>query len=98
MQATRLIVETNEHGQIVYLPPLSPNVRMEAIFLVLDEPPASRRRQPPPEIAGKGRILGDIISPVGDWTPPEPRSLGSFQVPVDDWRLLANEPADRTLP
>ena len=40
MQATRLIVETNEHGQIVNLPPLFPGVRMEAIFLVLDEPPS----------------------------------------------------------
>jgi len=90
MQATRLIVETNEHGQIVYLPPLAPGVRMEAIFLVLDEPPASLRRQPPPDIAGKGRILGDIISPVSDWTPPQPRPLGDFQAPVEDWRLLAN--------
>jgi len=92
MQATRLIVETNEHGQIVYLPPLSPGVRMDAIFLVLDEPPASRRREPPPEIAGKGHILGDIISPPSDWAAPRPRSLGDFQAPADDWRLLANEP------
>jgi hypothetical protein len=73
MQATRVIVETNEHGQIVNLPPLSPSVRMEAIFLVLDEPPVSPQRQPPPDIAGKGRILGDIISPVSD---------------ADDWEAL----------
>ncbi|WP_295577915.1 hypothetical protein [uncultured Lamprocystis sp.] len=73
MQATRLIVETNEHGQIIYLPPLSPGVRMEAIFFVLDEPPVSRQRQPPPDIAGKGRILGDIIAPVSD---------------PDDWEAL----------
>jgi len=63
---------------------------MEAVFLVLDEPPASPRRQPPPEIAGKGLILGDIISPLSDWTPPRPRPLGDFQAPVDDWRLFAN--------
>lgn len=70
MHATRLIVETNEHGQIVNLPPLSPGVRLEAIFLVLDEAPSLPNRQPPPDIAGKGRILGDIVSPVsdpGDW-------------------------------
>ena len=66
MQATRLIVETNEHGQIVNLPPLSPSVRMEAIFLVLDERLPSPQREPPPDIAGKSRILGDIISPVSD--------------------------------
>ena len=90
MQATRLIVETDEHGQIVNLPPLPPNVRMESIFLVLDEPPASPRREPPPDIAGKGRILGDIVSPASDWTPPQPRPLGSFQAPVDEWRSLAD--------
>jgi hypothetical protein len=26
------------------------------------------------------------------WSPPLPRSLGRFQAPVDDWRILANEP------
>jgi len=26
------------------------------------------------------------------WHPPPPRSLGHFQAPVEDWRLLANEP------
>ena len=66
MHATRLIVETNEHGQIVGLPPLTPGARLEAIFLVLDEAPPLTNRQPPPDIAGKGRILGDIISPVSD--------------------------------
>ncbi len=42
-------------------------------FSVLDEPPASPKRQPPPDIAGKGRILGDIISPASD---------------PDDWEAL----------
>jgi hypothetical protein len=73
MHARRLIVETNEHGQIVNLPPLSPGVRLEAIFLVLDEAPPLSNRQPPPDIAGKGRILGDIVSPVSD---------------ADDWEAL----------
>jgi hypothetical protein len=27
-----------------------------------------------------------------EWHPPPPRSLGHFQAPVEDWRLLANEP------
>lgn len=40
MQATRVIIATNEHGQIIGLPPLWPSVRVEAIFLVLDDPPA----------------------------------------------------------
>ena len=25
-----------------------------------------------------------------EWTPPQAKSLGGFQVPVEDWRLLAN--------
>lgn len=38
-----------------------------------------------------------VPSVASDWTPPKPRSLGGIQTPVEDWRLLANEPADRTL-
>jgi len=29
-----------------------------------------------------------------EWTPPTPRSLGSFQAPPEDWRSLANDPSD----
>lgn len=29
----------------------------------------------------------------GDWRFPEARNLGAFRVPVEDWRLLANEAA-----
>ncbi len=36
-----------------------------------DEPlPEQRRRRPHPEIAGKGRTLGDLVAPIvdeGDW-------------------------------
>jgi hypothetical protein len=31
--------------------------------------------------------------PNGDWQFPEGRHLGTFRVPVEDWRLLANEAA-----
>ena len=31
--------------------------------------------------------------PNGDWRFPEGRHLGTFRVPVEDWRLLANETA-----
>jgi len=46
------------------VPQLPPRAKIEAIFLVLDEAPQPKRRRPPPEIAGKGRIVGDIVSPV----------------------------------
>ena len=32
--------------------------------------------------------------PNGDWRFPQGRHLGAFRVPVEDWRLLANEIAD----
>ena len=31
--------------------------------------------------------------PNGDWRFPQGRHLGAFRVPVEDWRLLANETA-----
>jgi hypothetical protein len=70
MQAIRVIVETNEKGQIVELPTLSPSTRLEAIFLVLEEQPAPTHRQPPADIAGQGQILGDVVAPAcypADW-------------------------------
>ncbi len=27
----------------------------------------------------------------GSWSPPEPKHLGDFLAPVEDWRLLADE-------
>ena len=33
-----------------------------------------------------------------DWTPPPPRSLGSFRAPERDWRALANDPSDHSEP
>lgn len=66
MQATRVIVETDERGQIIDPPPLAPSVRMEAIFLVLEDLPVTSERRPPPDIAGQGQILGDIVAPGSD--------------------------------
>jgi hypothetical protein len=64
------MLETDDNGRLVSVPRLPPRARIEAIFLILDETPQRRRREPPPEIAGKGRIIGDILSPVvapDDW-------------------------------
>lgn len=33
-------------------------------------------------------------NPNGGWRFPEGRQLGAFRVPVEDWRLLANDAAD----
>jgi hypothetical protein len=92
MQAMRLIVETDEHGQILNLPRLSPRVRLEAIFLELEESGAGGRYDPLSAIPDRGRRTGEVGAPPTDWEPPSPCRLGEFQAPVDDWRILANEP------
>jgi len=73
VQAEKLILETDGAGHLKQTLRLPPNARIEAIFLVLDKPPTDKRRKPSAKIAGKGKILGDIISPV---------------VPADDWDAL----------
>lgn len=73
MYAERLIAETDAQGNLRQLPKLPPNAKVEVIALVLEEAQLPARRQPPPSIAGKGQILGDIISPV---------------IPEDDWSAL----------
>lgn len=72
MYAERLIIETDAQGNPCGLPKMPPNAKVEVIVLVLEETRPSRR-QPPPSIAGKGEILGDIISPA---------------VPEEDWDTL----------
>lgn len=71
MQAERVIIETDPEGRPKSLPKLPANSTVEAIFIVLDTTsPPLPRRQPPPAIAGKGKILGDIVGPVApseDW-------------------------------
>jgi hypothetical protein len=64
-----------DHGQLKWLKDAPKPARMRVIVTVLEEESfgPTRRRQPPPELAGRGRILGDIISPV---------------VPPEDWEVL----------
>ena len=73
--AERLILETDQSGTLKHVPKLLPNKRQELIFLVIDDAQGgqSLRRRPHPDIAGKTRILGDIISsvPNTDWNLPK---------------------------
>ena len=75
MYAERLILETDQSGILKHVPKLPPNKQLEIIFLVLDDARGgqSLRRSPHPDIAGKTRILGDIISsvPETDWNLPK---------------------------
>lgn len=73
MHAEKMLLETDPQGRLKTLPTLPPNCRVEAIFLVLDEsvlPPSEKRRRPAPSIAGQGKTLGDLITPIvseEDW-------------------------------
>ena len=66
----RMNIETDPKGKPTCLPELPPNSKMEAIFLLLEEPSTPTIRQPSPVIAGKSKILGDIVTPIipeTDW-------------------------------
>ncbi len=75
MYAERLILETDRSGILKHVPKLPPNKQIEIILLVLDDARVGRllRRSPHPDIAGKIRIFGDIISsvPETDWNLPK---------------------------
>jgi hypothetical protein len=75
MRTRRVFLETDQHGRLLRQPALPPNSRMEVIFLISEEsaPERKKRRKPSPVIRGKGKILGDIVSPAA---PPE------------DWEVL----------
>lgn len=71
MQARKMILETDRQGRLVNQPKIPPNARMEAIFLIPEKKRKGKKRwKPSPVIAEKGKILGDIVSPVSpseDW-------------------------------
>lgn len=73
MHAERLIIETDHSGTPKEFPKLPPNKQLEIIFRVLDDNiPVDRLRTPHRDIAGKVRIIGDIINTVPeiDWNLP----------------------------
>ena len=73
MQVQRQFLEVTSRRLVIELPESFVNHRVELIALTVDEEKplsTSFRRQPHPDIAGKGKTLGDIISPIveeGDW-------------------------------
>jgi hypothetical protein len=68
MQVERQFIEVKQRQVVIELPASFINHRVEVIALTVDEdePELLKRRRPHPEIAGKGRTLGDLISPVVD--------------------------------
>ena len=66
MQVERQFIEVKQHQVVIELPESFINHRVEVIALTMDEdePVLPKRRRPHPAIAGKGRTLGDLVSPV----------------------------------
>lgn len=74
MYAERLILETDVAGKLKQVPPLPANKQLEAIFLVIAESAqANLHRKPHPDIAGKTKIMGNIIdaAPESEWNLPK---------------------------
>jgi hypothetical protein len=69
MYAERLILETDQSGNLKYLPKLPANKQFDTIFLVLKDVTKRVKRTPHPDIAGKIKIMGDIFDsvPSSDW-------------------------------
>ena len=69
MQVKRQFVDVKDSRILIELPASFVNHRVELIALTVDEDmPASAksRRQPHPDIAGKGKTLGDLVSQIVD--------------------------------
>jgi hypothetical protein len=74
MYAERLILETDVSGKLKQIPVLPANKQFEAIFLVIAESkPANAHRRPHQGIAGKTKIMGNIIDTVRaeEWDLPK---------------------------
>ena len=70
MQVQRQFVDVTHRQILIELPESFVNHRIELIALTVDDQPLAviQRRQPHPDIAGKGRTLGDLIAPAVDET------------------------------
>ena len=71
MQVERQFIEVKQRQVVIELPASFINQRVEVIAFTIDEeddkpvkPP--KRRRPHSDIAGKGKTVGDLISPLVD--------------------------------
>jgi len=68
MQVQRQFVDVTTRRVVIDLPESFVNHRIEVIALTIDDEPMPEqtRRRPHPAIAGKGRTLGDLVTPILD--------------------------------
>lgn len=71
MQVERQFIEVKQRQVIIELPASFINRRVEVIALTIDEEDtkpvkSKKRRRPHSTIAGKGKTVGDLVSPLVD--------------------------------
>ena len=75
MDTERLILDTDNKGNLKGLPKFPPNKKVEVIFLIVDRPDQKicASRFPHRDIAGKMRIMGNIFDTISEdeWNLPE---------------------------
>lgn len=75
MNKERLILDTDNKGNLKGLPKFPPNRKVEAVFLIVDSPDQKicTRRFPHRDIAGKIRIMGNIFDTASEneWNLPK---------------------------
>jgi hypothetical protein len=66
MQVERQFIEVKQRQVMIELPESFINHRVEVIVLTVDqgEPEVPKRRRPHPDISGKGRTFGELVSSV----------------------------------
>ena len=75
MNTECLLLDTDYRGNLKGLPKFPPNKQVEVVFLIIDKPEQKKcmRRFPHRDIAGKMRIMGNIIDTASekDWNLPK---------------------------
>ena len=75
MNTERLLLDTDQKGNLKGLPKFPPNKQVEVIYLIVDKPEQKKRmrRFPHRDIAGKMRIMGNIFDTASekDWDLPQ---------------------------
>jgi hypothetical protein len=75
MQVQRKLIDVHDTQVLIELPQSFVNHRVELIALTVDEEPVITQslRRPHPDLAGKGKTIGDLVSPMvdpADWAEP----------------------------
>ena len=75
MNTERLLLDTDHMGNLKGLPKFPPNKQVEVIYMIIDKPEKKKcmRRFPHKDIAGKMRIMGNILDTASekDWDLPK---------------------------